>query len=93
MLNDCYKYYATTEINAANDDQPFPAEPLIMELLLFSQHKMTDWLIKVISKYESLLNDNNNKQVKESKQQEHQLMRKNTNDYIRKGKRIHNSDD
>jgi hypothetical protein len=35
MLNDCYKY--ATAINTKG--QPFPAEPLIMALLL-SQHKM-----------------------------------------------------
>jgi hypothetical protein len=54
MLNDCYKYAAA--INAKG--QPFPAEPLIVALLL-SQHKMINWLIKQISKYESL--DNNKK--------------------------------
>ena len=47
MLNDCYKYAAA--INAKG--QPFPAEPLIMALLL-SQHKMIDWLTKLISKHE-----------------------------------------
>jgi hypothetical protein len=46
MLNDCYKYAAA--INAKGE--PFPAEPLLMTLLL-SQHKMIDWLIKQISKY------------------------------------------
>jgi hypothetical protein len=58
MLNDCYKY-AVAAINAG---LPFPAEPLIMALLL-SQHKMIDWLTKQISKYESL-----NKDVNESKE-------------------------
>ena len=53
MLNDCYKY--ATAINAKG--QPFPTEPLLMALLLLSQHKMIDWLTKQISKYESL--DNN----------------------------------
>jgi hypothetical protein len=53
MLNDCYKYAAA--INAKG--QPFPAESLIMALLL-SQHKMIDWLTKQISKYESLVNNN-----------------------------------
>ena len=47
MLNNCYKY--ATAINSKG--RPFPAEPLIMALLL-SQHKMIDWLIKQISKYE-----------------------------------------
>lgn len=50
MLNECYKYAAA--INAKGE--PFPAEPLIMALLL-SQHKMIDWLTKQISKY-GLLN-------------------------------------
>jgi hypothetical protein len=37
MLNDCYNYASV--INAKGE--PFPAEPLIMALLL-SQHKMID---------------------------------------------------
>ena len=41
MLNDCYKY-AAAAINAKGE--PFPAEPLIMALLL-SQHKMIDLFI------------------------------------------------
>ena len=44
--------------------EPFPTEPLIM-VLLFSQHKMIEWLTKQISKHESLINDN--KEVEESK--------------------------
>ena len=90
MLNDCYKYAAA--INAK--DQPFPAEPLIMALLL-SQHRVIDWLTKQISRYESLVN-NNTKEVKKAKQQleEQDLGRENTNDYIRKnGGRIHYIDD
>jgi hypothetical protein len=88
MLNDCYKYAAA--INAKGE--PFPTEPLIMTLLL-SQHKMIDWLTKQISKYESHLNNNKNKEVKESKQEE-ELGRENTRDYIRKnGGRIHYIDD
>ena len=88
MLNDCYKYAAA--INAKGE--PFPTEPLIMTLLL-SQHKMIDWLTKQISKYESHLNNNNNKEVKESKQEE-ELGKENTRDYIRKnGGRIHYIDD
>ena len=84
MLNDCYKYAAA--INAKG--QPFPAEPLIMALLL-SQHKMMDWLTKQISKYESPVN--NNKGIKES---EEVLGRENTLDYIRKNDgRIHYIDD
>jgi hypothetical protein len=84
MLNDCYKYAAA--INAKG--QPFPAEPLIMALLL-SQHKMMDWLTKQISKYESPVN--NNKGIKES---EEVLGRENTHDYIRKNDgRIHYIDD
>ena len=76
ILKDCYKFAAA--INAKR--QPFPAEPLIMALLL-SQHKMIDWLIKQISKYESI-NKNNNNKVNESKGEE--LGKENTNDYIRK---------
>jgi hypothetical protein len=45
MLNDCYKY--AKAINAKG--QPFPAEPVIMALL-FSQHKMIEWLEGKISK-------------------------------------------
>ena len=86
MLNDCYKYAAA--INAKG--QPFPTELLIMALLL-SQHKMIDWPTKQFSKYESL---DNKKQVKESKQQEQELGRENTHDYIRKNDgRIHYIDD
>jgi hypothetical protein len=65
MLNDCYKYAAA--INAKGE--PFPAEPLIMALLL-SQHKMIDWLTKHNSKYEPL--DNSNKEVKKSKEEQEQ---------------------
>src|SRR5919108_1679737 len=60
MLNDCYKYAAA--INAKG--QPFPAEPLIMALLL-SQHKMIDWLTKQLSKKELLDNNNSNSNSKE----------------------------
>jgi len=45
MLNDCYKYAKAINTKA----QPFPSEPLIMALL-FSQHKMIEWLDKQISK-------------------------------------------
>ena len=87
MLNDCYKYAAA--INAKGE--PFPAEPLIMVLLL-SQNKMIDWLKKQISKYESV--DNNNKEVKQSKRQEQELGREKVHDYIRKNDgRIHYIDD
>jgi hypothetical protein len=83
MLNDCYKY--ATAINAKGE--PFPAEPLIMTLLL-SQHKVIDWLTKQISKYESPVN---NKRIQES---EEVLGRENTHDYIRKNDgRIHYIDD
>jgi hypothetical protein len=88
MLNDCYKYSAA--INAKGE--PFPAEPLIMALLL-SQHKMIDWLTVQISKHESLINNN---KIKGAKQQlkEQDLGRENTHDYIRKnGGRIHYIDD
>jgi hypothetical protein len=87
MLNDCYNY---TAINAKS--QPFPCEPLIMALLLLSQHKMIDWLTKQISKYESPVN--NNKGIKESEEEEPVLGRENTHDYIRKNdRRIHYIDD
>jgi hypothetical protein len=39
MLNDCYKY--ASAVNAKGE--PFPSEPLIMALL-FSQHKIIEWL-------------------------------------------------
>ncbi len=58
MLNDCYKYAAAINANG----EPFPAEPLLMALLL-SQHKMIDWLREFISKYKSLKIE-----IKESKQ-------------------------
>jgi hypothetical protein len=45
MLNDSYKYAKAINTKA----QPFPSEPLIMALL-FSQHKMTEWLEQQISK-------------------------------------------
>jgi hypothetical protein len=88
MINDCYKYAAA--INAKG--QPFPAEPLIMALLI-SQHKMIDWLTKQISKYESPVN-NNNEVIKKSEQEEQELCRENLRDYIRKNNgRIHYIDD
>ena len=87
MLNECYKYAAA--INAKGE--PFPAEPLIMALLL-SQHKMIDWLTKQISKYQSLVN--NSKELKKAKQLgEQDLGRENTNDYIIKNEIIHYIDD
>ncbi len=76
-------------INAKGE--PFPAELLIMALLLLSQHKMIDWLTKQISKYESFVN--NKKEVKEFKEQV-ELGRENTHNYIRKnGGRSHHTDD
>jgi hypothetical protein len=45
MLNDCYKYAKAISAKA----QPFPAEPVIMALL-FSQHKLIEWLEGQISK-------------------------------------------
>ena len=70
--------------------QPFPSEPLIMALLL-SQHKMIDWLTKQTSKYES---HDNNKVIKKSEEEEQELVRENTHDYIRKNDgRIHYIDD
>ena len=51
MLNECYKY--SVVVNAKGE--PFPAEPLIMALLL-SQQKMIDWLISQTSKGKIKLN-------------------------------------
>jgi hypothetical protein len=45
MLKDCYKYAKAINAKA----QPFPSEPVIMALL-FSQHKMIEWLEEQISK-------------------------------------------
>jgi hypothetical protein len=45
MLNNCYKY--AKSINTKG--QPFPAEAIIIALL-FSQHKMIEWLEGQISK-------------------------------------------
>ena len=57
-----------TEILTSNaKGKPFLAEPLIMASLL-SQHKMIDWLTESISKYELL--DDNNKEVKRSKEED-----------------------
>ena len=87
MLNDCYKYAAA--INAKGE--PFPAEPLIMVLLL-SQHKVINKLTELISKQES---DNKEvKEVKRSKEEEQNLGREKAHDYIRKNDgRIHYIDD
>ena len=88
MINDCYKY--ATAINAKS--QPFPSEPLIMALLL-SQHKIIDWLSKQISKHELPVNNDNNV-IKKSEEEEQELVRENTHDYIRKNDgRIHYIDD
>jgi hypothetical protein len=45
MVNDCYKNAKAINAKA----QPFPSEPVIMALL-FSQHKMREWLEGQISK-------------------------------------------
>lgn len=45
MLNGCYKYAKAINAKA----QPFPSELVIMALL-FSQHKMIEWLEGQISK-------------------------------------------
>ena len=45
MLNECYKY--SKAINAKG--HPFPSEPVIMALL-FSQHKLIEWLEIQVSK-------------------------------------------
>jgi hypothetical protein len=50
MLNECYKYSV-----AINDKrEPFPAEPLIMALLL-SQQKMIDWILSQTPKEEKVV--------------------------------------
>ena len=66
-----------------------------MALLLLSQHKMIDWLTKQLSKKELLDNNSNSKEeVKKAKgEQEQELAKENTNDYIRKNERIHYIDD
>jgi hypothetical protein len=55
--------------------------------LLLSQDKVINRLTELISKHESLDN-NNNKEVKHYKQQE-ELGREDAHDYIRKNERIH----
>jgi hypothetical protein len=45
MLNDCYKYSKTINVKG----RPFPTEPVIMALL-FSQHKLIEWLEEQIKK-------------------------------------------
>jgi hypothetical protein len=45
MLDDCYKY--SKAINAKG--RPFPTEPMIMALL-FSRHKLIEWLEAKICK-------------------------------------------
>lgn len=45
MLNHCYKYAKAINANT----QPFPSEGAIMALL-FSQHKLIEWLQGQISK-------------------------------------------
>ncbi len=52
---------------------------------------MIDWLTKRISKNE--LVDNNNKEVKRSKEEEQNLDTENKHDYIRSNERIHYIDD
>jgi hypothetical protein len=59
--------------------------------LLLSQDKVINRLTELISKQESLDN-NNNKEVKHYKQQE-ELGREDAHDYIRKNERIHYIDD
>ena len=60
--------------------------------LLLLQDKVIKRLTELISKQKSL--DNNNKEVKHSKQQEQELDRENAHDYIRKNDgRIHYIDD
>jgi hypothetical protein len=55
---------------------------------------MIDWLTKQISKYELPVNNNNNKVIKKSEQDEPVLGRENLRDYIRNNDgRIHYIDD
>jgi hypothetical protein len=49
---------------------------------------MIDWLRQLVLKHES-----DNKEVKQSKQQQEEIGRENTHDYIRKNERIHYIDD
>ena len=52
VLNDCYKYSKAINVKG----EPFPTESLIMALL-FSQHKLIEWLEGRISKVKtSVLN-------------------------------------
>ena len=44
-VNDCYKYAKTINTNG----EPFPSESMIMGLL-FSQHKIIEWLEGRVSK-------------------------------------------
>ena len=44
LLDECYKY--AVAINS--HDLPFPAEPVIMALLLLSQHKITKHLMSIM---------------------------------------------
>jgi hypothetical protein len=60
--------------------------------LLLSQDKVINRLTELISKQESL--DNNNKEVERSKEREQEeLGREDAHDYIRKNERIHYIDD
>ena len=45
VLNDCYKYSKAINVKG----EPFPTESLIMALL-FSQHKLIEWLEGLMSK-------------------------------------------
>lgn len=47
MLDDCFRY--ATSVNAKGE--PFPAEALLMALI-FSQHKMIDWLVRKMQEIE-----------------------------------------
>jgi hypothetical protein len=58
ILNDYY--ICTAAINLKGES--FPTEPLFIALLL-SQHKIIDWLTKVISKHESPVNNGSNKEI------------------------------
>ena len=86
MLNDCYKYAA-----AINAKGTISNRTIDYGLIAFTTYKMIHWLTKQISEYESL--HNNKKEVEESKEEQVELGRENTHDYIRKNERIHYIDD
>ena len=59
----------------------------------FNQRGICIYLFATIESISKHKSSHNNKQVKESKQQQEELGRENTHDYIRKNERIHYIDD